>query len=81
MPIYQYICSKCEKEIELFQKISDPPAEKCKECGGRLKKLISNTSFILKGSGWFKTGYGNKKKSKLNKKRGKEGQTFGRAKN
>ena len=60
MPIYEYRCDKCKRKIELFQKISDPPAEKC-ECGGKLRKLISNSSFILKGTGWFKTDYKNKK--------------------
>lgn len=70
MPIYEYVCDVCKEEIEIFQKISDPPAEKCKECGGKLKKLVSNTSFILKGSGWSKTNYSNKKghKKEVNKK-------------
>jgi len=63
MPIYIYQCDRCKKEIELFQKISDPPPQICEKCGGRLKKLISNTSFILKGKGWFKTDYQDKKKS------------------
>lgn len=62
MPIYIYQCAKCKKEIEIFQKITDPPIKKCKFCGGKLVKLISNTSFILKGSGWFKTDYQNKPK-------------------
>jgi len=67
MPIYIYRCSKCKKEVELFQKITDPPIKRCKFCGGKLVKLISNTSFILKGGGWFKTGYQDKPKSNKNK--------------
>ena len=60
MPIYEYRCKKCGKITEVLQKITDPPLKKCKFCGGKLIKLISNNSFILKGSGWFKTDYKDK---------------------
>lgn len=54
-----------------MQKFSDDPLKKCEACGGKLKKLITNTSFVLKGSGWYVTDYpsadrknaSNKKKS------------------
>jgi putative FmdB family regulatory protein len=69
MPIYEYKCEKCKREIELFQKISDPPDKYKCECGGKLKRLISNSSFILKGTGWYKTDY--KDKPKPNKKKEK----------
>jgi putative FmdB family regulatory protein len=64
MPIYIYQCIKCKREVEIFQRITDPPIKKCKFCGGKLIKLISNTSFILKGSGWYATSSkeGNKNK-------------------
>jgi len=70
MPIYEYRCDGCKKIIEIFQKITDPPIKKCRFCGGKLYKLISNTSFILKGNGWFKTSY--QDKPKPNKKVGKK---------
>jgi|Deesub1362B_J571_1020462.scaffolds.fasta_scaffold00355_15 putative FmdB family regulatory protein len=57
MPIYEYKCLSCEKHLEVVQKFSDAPLTTCPECGGELKKLISNTSFILKGSGWYITDY------------------------
>jgi putative FmdB family regulatory protein len=57
MPIYEYECQACGCTIEAFQKFSDKPLRKCRHCGGRLKKLISNTSFVLKGSGWYVTDY------------------------
>lgn len=56
MPIYEYKCDSCSKQFEIFQKFSDEPLSQC-ECGGRLRKLISNTSFVLKGTGWYKTDY------------------------
>ncbi len=57
MPIYEYKCTKCNEQFEVIQKFSDDPLKKCKSCGGKLKKLITNTSFVLKGSGWYVTDY------------------------
>ena len=61
MPIYEYKCRKCGKEYELFQKISDPAVKSCKFCRGPVHKLISVSSFHLKGTGWYVTDYGGKK--------------------
>ena len=57
MPVYEYQCTKCKKEFEVMQKITDEPLSECGACGGELKKLITNTSFVLKGSGWYVTDY------------------------
>lgn len=57
MPVYEYECEVCHKNMEFIQKFSDPPMQECPHCGGRLRKLISNTSFVLKGSGWYADGY------------------------
>ncbi|NOX21328.1 MAG: zinc ribbon domain-containing protein [Nitrospirae bacterium] len=64
MPIYEYLCLKCNKELEVVQKFSDEPLTTCPECGGQLKKLISSSSFILKGSGWYITDYASKDRKK-----------------
>ena len=64
MPIYEYECSACGHEFEVMQKVSDPPIRKCEQCGRlKAKKMISQTSFVLKGSGWYVTDYGGKKPS------------------
>lgn len=63
MPIYEYQCEDCGVIVENWQKISDPPLEKCESCGGRMKKLISQSSFHLKGSGWYVTDYMGKSQS------------------
>lgn len=60
MPIYEYRCDRCGKEFEAWQKFSDAPIESCEFCGGHASKMISQSSFILKGSGWYVTDYGNK---------------------
>ncbi|MBA2502044.1 MAG: zinc ribbon domain-containing protein [Pyrinomonadaceae bacterium] len=61
MPIYEYACRKCAAHTEAFQKVSDKPLTKCLSCGGRLEKQWSQTSFQLKGSGWYVTDYAAKK--------------------
>ena len=65
MPIYEYECKKCGHRFETMQGIKDDPLKECpeKKCPetphakGELKKLISQTSFSLKGGGWYKDGY------------------------
>lgn len=64
MPIYEYECLKCGKNREIMQKFSDPPLTSCPECGGKMKKLISNTSFVLKGGGWYVTDYASTERKK-----------------
>jgi putative FmdB family regulatory protein len=60
MPIYEYKCLKCNHEFEAVQKFSDAPVRQCSVCGGPVKKLISRSSFHLKGSGWYLTDYARK---------------------
>jgi putative FmdB family regulatory protein len=60
MPIYEYRCNDCKLQFDLRQKFSDPPADRCPECGGTVRKLVSAVSFSLKGAGWFGDGYGTK---------------------
>lgn len=57
MPVYEYKCTNCNEQFEVMQKITDDPLTKCNSCGGELKRLITNTSFVLKGSGWYITDY------------------------
>jgi putative FmdB family regulatory protein len=63
MPIYEYKCKKCSKQFEAFQGISDPELKSCKFCKGKVQKLVSLSSFSLKGSGWYVTDYKGKKPS------------------
>jgi putative FmdB family regulatory protein len=60
MPIYEYHCSKCG-DFETMQKMSDKPLTQCPTCRRKVTKLISSTSFQLKGSGWYITDYARKK--------------------
>ena len=57
MPIYEFECTKCGNQTEVWQKFSDKPLTKCEKCKGKMKKLISQSTFHLKGSGWYVTDY------------------------
>ncbi|WP_136796952.1 MULTISPECIES: FmdB family zinc ribbon protein [Desulfosediminicola] len=57
MPVYEYECDACHKVFEVQQKMADDPLTTCPECEGGLKKLMSRSSFQLKGGGWYADGY------------------------
>ena len=62
MPIYEYECTQCGNIEEALQKFSDKPLTKCRHCSGKLHKLVSQSTFHLKGTGWYVTDYANKSK-------------------
>ncbi|MDA8423561.1 MAG: zinc ribbon domain-containing protein [Nitrospiraceae bacterium] len=58
MPNYEYECKSCGGRFEVIQKFSDPMLTVCKLCNAKnIRKLLSPTSFVLKGSGWYATDY------------------------
>jgi putative FmdB family regulatory protein len=62
MPIYEYECQACSHRFEEWQKMSDKPIEVCPKCKARkVEKLISHTSFQLKGGGWYSDLYSSQK--------------------
>lgn len=63
MPIYEYQCEQCGRIKEAIQKFSDAPLTACDHCSGKLSKLISHSSFHLKGGGWYVTDYAHKASS------------------
>ncbi len=63
MPIYGYRCSSCGHELEVLQKMSDPPLKECPNCGGELKKKLYPAGVIFKGSGFYSTDYKGSKSS------------------
>ena len=69
MPIYEYRCEACGEQLEKIRKFSDPPLTDCPVCGKpALKKLVSASSFRLKGSGWYETDFKTRKKPSLDEK-------------
>jgi putative FmdB family regulatory protein len=73
MPVYEYICKGCEHEFEREQRISDSPIRKCPACGAmKAKRLISRTSFVLKGGGWYSDLYSSSRSDSKKSERGAE---------
>jgi putative FmdB family regulatory protein len=61
MPLYEYQCKSCGSTIEVIQKFSDRALRKCSGCSGPLQKLVSRSSFHLKGGGWYTNDYSTSK--------------------
>ena len=53
MPRYDYKCDRCNERYEFKHGMKEEPVYYCKTCGQELKQLLSESSFILKGSGWY----------------------------
>jgi len=74
MPIYDYFCTRCGHEMEVLQKVSEPPLTKCPSCGEEtLQKRLTAPAFHLKGTGWYATDFkdsGKKKKPDADSKTG-----------
>lgn len=65
MPIYEYVCEACGRLTEVMQKMTDPAPAACPECGApKLARLVSRTSFQLKGGGWYADLYSTPKEKK-----------------
>jgi putative FmdB family regulatory protein len=64
MPIYEYACAQCGKVTDVLQKVSDPAPATCVNCSaqGTLSKVVSRSSFVLKGGGWYSDLYSSTKK-------------------
>ena len=59
MPIYEYRCQECASLFEELKRLSDPAPEKCPRCGHtEVRKVVSRSSFALKGDGWYSDHYG-----------------------
>ena len=72
MPIYEYQCNRCNEVFEIFHKIDEDCKVACPKCLGPVKKLISATNFVLKGSGFYVNDYPSESR-KEGKKSEKEG--------
>jgi len=76
MPIYEYVCNVCGKELEQLQKISDVPLVDCPACRQKtLRKKVSAAGFQLKGTGWYATDFKDKKEAKTKEENHTTGET------
>lgn len=63
MPIYEYRCKECQQIFEEWQHDFSEREVPCPVCNGNANRLISSTSFVLKGSGWYVTDYCNRRQN------------------
>ena len=81
MPIYEYECNKCGANFEAIQAISAKPLKTCNGLGcddkdnGKVRRLVSASGFILKGSGWYTSEYPSEARKKGWEKESKQGNT------
>jgi putative FmdB family regulatory protein len=61
MPLYEYKCISCQKQVEKIQKFSDPEITVCPHCGGTLERVVSAPAIAFKGGGWYADGYASAK--------------------
>jgi putative FmdB family regulatory protein len=52
VPLYVYKCPKCGKTIEIMCGMEDDTAHLCTDCKENMDKVVTGTSFRLKGAGW-----------------------------
>ena len=65
MPIYEFRCTECDEISEEMLSFRDTTKIiKCPICNSRSERIMSLGSFHLKGSGWYKDGYGKRSASK-----------------
>ncbi|MGZ4676045.1 MAG: FmdB family zinc ribbon protein [Acidimicrobiia bacterium] len=55
MPTYEYVCSKCDQHLEVYQTFSEEPLKRHSGCGGKLTKVLGSVGIVLKGSGFYRT--------------------------
>lgn len=77
MPVYTYRCDSCGIQFERHQSFTDAPLKTCPECRKKaLKKVITSTKIIFKGSGFYATDHkspsGDSSKTKKAEKNDKE---------
>ncbi len=59
MPTYEYVCAKCDHEMEAFQSMKDAPLKKCPSCKRATlrRKIGGGAGLIFKGTGFYITDY------------------------
>ncbi|MBV9816860.1 MAG: FmdB family transcriptional regulator, partial [Solirubrobacterales bacterium] len=72
MPIYEYRCRKGH-EFEVMQRFSDDPVTTCQVCGAPVERVFRPVAVHFKGSGFYNTDYGTRKRSRELKEAAKNG--------
>ncbi len=65
MPIYEYRCEKGHN-FEVMQRMSDDPVVSCETCEAPVQRVFRPVAVHFKGSGFYNTDYGTRKRSREN---------------
>jgi len=76
MPIYEYRCTKGHT-FEAMQRISEAPLETCESCGAPAVRVLHAPAVHFKGSGFYNTDYGTRKRAREKGAEGKSGEGTG----
>jgi len=63
MPIYEYKCDRGHV-FDVMQRMSDDPLSSCEECGAAVHRVFHPVAVHFKGSGFYNTDYGTRRRSK-----------------
>ena len=63
MPIYEYRCKKGHT-FDVMQRFSDDALDSCEVCGAPAQRVLHAPAVHFKGSGFYNTDYGTKKRSR-----------------
>ena len=74
MPIYEYRCENGHT-FEVMQRISDDPVSQCEVCGTTVQRVFHPVAVHFKGSGFYNTDYGTRKRSREMKEAAKSDST------
>jgi putative FmdB family regulatory protein len=61
MPFYEYRCDNGHT-FEVMQKMSDDPVRECQVCGASVQRVFHPVAVHFKGSGFYNTDYGKKRR-------------------
>jgi putative FmdB family regulatory protein len=54
VPLYDYRCTACGREVEVMHGVHDRGPEACAVCGGAMRKALSTPAIHFRGGGWAK---------------------------
>jgi len=55
MPTYEYRCTRCDEQFEVYQSFQDEPLKRHRGCGGKLNKVFGSVGIVLRGPGFYRT--------------------------
>ena len=68
MPIFEYLCRKCGKQFEVFQRITDNPLKACSFCQGKVSRVVETSPSVNEKIAVLKPVYKKVEKKEIRRK-------------